>query len=101
MHTNRRRTRKTEEDLIKTIELVEDLKHIRSLIMPLFLVPLSRLKNEQWFKETKMTKLHDFYWIDDLIGLSFAGKMVRKTNALLYRIFVKIIERKAKEKGIY
>ncbi|MEM3153588.1 MAG: radical SAM protein [Candidatus Bathyarchaeia archaeon] len=101
----------TEEDLIKTIELVEDLKHVRSLIVPLFFVPLGRLKNEEWFKETKMTKLHeellikclkhDFYWIDDLIGLSFAGKWYAKAMRTLYRIFVKIIERKAKEKGIY
>jgi len=101
----------TEEDLIKTIELVEDLKHVRSLIVPLFFVPLGRLKNEQWFKETNMTKLHeellikclkhDFYWIDDLIGLSFAEKWYAKPMRFLYRIFVKIIERKAKEKGIY
>jgi len=101
----------TEEDLIKTIELVEDLKHVRSLIVPLFFVPLGRLKNEQWFKETRMTKLHeellikclkhDFYWIDDLIGLSFVEKWYAKPMRALYRIFVKIIEKKAKESGIY
>ncbi len=100
-----------EEDLIKTIELVEDLKHVRSLIVPLFFVPLGKLKNEQWFKETKMTKLHEellikclkhnFYWIDDLIGLSFSGKWFAKPMRALYRIFVKIIEKKAKEMGIY
>jgi len=101
----------TEEDLIKTIELVEDLKHVRSLIVPLFFVPLGRLKNEQWFEETRMTKLHeellikclkhDFYWIDNLIDLSFAEKWYAKPMRTLYRIFVKIIERKAKEEGIY
>ncbi|MEM3828217.1 MAG: radical SAM protein [Conexivisphaerales archaeon] len=101
----------TEGDLIKTIELVEDLKHVRSLIVPLFFVPLGRLKNEEWFKETKMTRLHeellikclihDFHWIDDLIGLSFAEKWYAKPMRALYRIFVKIIQRKAKEKGIY
>ncbi|MEM3697874.1 MAG: hypothetical protein QXQ94_10345, partial [Candidatus Bathyarchaeia archaeon] len=77
----------------------------------LFFVPLGKLKNEQWFKEARMTKLHeellirclkhDFYWIDDLIGLSFAGKWYAKPMRTLYRIFVKILERKAKEKGIY
>lgn len=37
---------KTENDLIKTIELVDALKGVRSLIVPLFFVPLGKLKNE-------------------------------------------------------
>ncbi|MEM3797999.1 MAG: radical SAM protein [Candidatus Bathyarchaeia archaeon] len=100
----------TENDLIKTIELVEDLKHIRSLIVPLFFVPMGKLKNEQWFKETKMTKLHqellikclkhDFRWIDDLISRSFAGKWYAKPLRALYTMFVKIIEHKARKAGI-
>ena len=62
----------TEEDLIKTIELMDDLKNIRSLIVPLFFVPMGRLKDEDWFKETEMNELHkellvkclkhDLYW---------------------------------------
>ncbi|MBC7131409.1 B12-binding domain-containing radical SAM protein, partial [Candidatus Bathyarchaeota archaeon] len=74
----------TEEDLIKTIELVEDLKGIRSLIVPLFFVPMGRLKDEDWFKETEMNPLHtellikclkhDLHWIDSLIDLAFEGK---------------------------
>lgn len=100
----------TEDDLIKTIELVEDLKHVRSLIVPLFFVPLGKLKNEHWFKETQMTKLHqellikclkhDFYWIDDLINRSFSGKWYAKPMQTLYRLFVKIIMHKAKKAGI-
>lgn len=100
----------TEDDLIETIELVEDLKHIRSLIVPLFFVPLGKLKNEQWFNETQMTKLHhellikclshDFHWVDHLIGLSFAGKWYAKSMRALYTLFVKLIERKARKVGI-
>src|SRR3990170_959690 len=47
-----------EEDVIKTMELVDDLKHFRSLIVPLFFVPLGRLKSENWFKQTEMSELH-------------------------------------------
>ncbi|MEM2104785.1 MAG: radical SAM protein [Candidatus Bathyarchaeia archaeon] len=100
----------TENDLIKTIELVEDLKRFRSLIVPLFFVPLGKLKSEQWFKETQMTNLHyellvkclrhNFYWIDNLIGLSFSGKWYAKPMRSLYTLFVKIIESKVRKAGI-
>lgn len=100
----------TENDLIKTIELVEDLKHVKSLIVPLFFVPLGKLKNERWFRETQMTRLHhellikclkhDFRWIDDLIGLSFSGRWYAKPMRALYKFFVKLIERKARKAGI-
>jgi radical SAM superfamily enzyme YgiQ (UPF0313 family) len=101
----------TENDLIKTIELVEDLKSFRSLIVPLFFVPLGRLKNEDWFKETQMTKLHhellikclkhDLNWIDDLIALSFSGKWCAKPMRFLYTLFVRIIKHKARKAGIH
>ncbi|MBS7660245.1 B12-binding domain-containing radical SAM protein [Candidatus Bathyarchaeota archaeon] len=100
----------TENDLIKTIELIDDLKNVRSLIVPLFFVPMGKLKNENWFKETQMTELHkellvrcllhDFRWIDDLIGISFVGKWYAKPLRLLYTLFVRIIEHKAVKAGI-
>ncbi|MBS7616328.1 B12-binding domain-containing radical SAM protein [Candidatus Bathyarchaeota archaeon] len=100
----------TEDDLIKTIELVEDLKNVRSLIVPLFFVPLGKLKSEQWFNETQLTQLHkellikclrhDFYWIDNLIDLSFEGKWYAKILRSFYTVFVKLIERKARKAGV-
>ncbi|MCS7115391.1 MAG: radical SAM protein [Nitrososphaerota archaeon] len=100
----------TEEDLIKTIELVESLEGIRSLIVPLFFVPLGRLKSEAWFKETQMTKLHyellikclrhDFRWIGNIINLSFSGRWYAKPMRSLYSLFVNIIKYKARKAGI-
>lgn len=100
----------TEDDLIKTIELMDDLKKIRSLIVPLFFVPMGKLKNEEWFKETEMNELHrellikcvqhDFYWINDLIDLAFEGKWYTKLLQALYRIFVSTAKYKAKRSGI-
>lgn len=97
----------TEEDIIKTIELMDDLKHIRSLIVPLFFVPMSRLKDEDWFEDKEMNELHwdlldrclrhDLYWLDELINLSFAGKWNRIILRSLYRLFVKIVENKARK----
>ncbi len=100
----------TEEDLIKTIELMDDLKDVRSLIVPLFFVPMGRLKNEDWFKEAEVNELHqellikclkhDLYWIDNLIDLSFSGKWYKYLLKPFYRLFVEIIRYKVKKAGI-
>lgn len=100
----------TEEDLIKTIELMDDLKDVRSLIVPLFFVPMGRLKDEDWFKETEMNELHqellikclkhDLYWVDNLIDLSFSGKWYKYLLKPFYKLFVEIIRYKAKKAGI-
>ena len=100
----------TEDDLIKTIELMDDLRDVRSLIVPLFFVPMGRLKDEQWFKETQMSELHkellikcaehDFYWIEKLIDLSFAGKWYANILQSFYKLFARIAKYKAKKAGI-
>jgi radical SAM superfamily enzyme YgiQ (UPF0313 family) len=93
----------TERDIIKTIELVDDLKSFRSLIVPLFFVPMGRLKNKNWFEEEEMTELHrdllmqclrhGLHWAGDLIKLSFKHNFMLPT---LYKLFVKIVEYKTK-----
>ena len=100
----------TESDVIKTIELMDDLKSIRSLIVPLFFVPMGRLKNEQWFKEAEMTELHKqlltkclehgFRWADDLIRLSFSGKWFENLIQPFYHFFVGMAKYKVKRAGI-
>lgn len=100
----------TEEDLIKTIELMDDLKNCRSLIVPLFFVPMGRLKDEDWFKDTGMTELHeellikclqhDYRWIKSLIDASFAGNWREKVTGPFYKVFASIVEIRAKQQGI-
>ncbi len=100
----------TEADLSKTLELLDDLKNIRSMIVPLFFVPMGRLKNENWFKETKLTKLHsevlikcmehDFRWIEKLIDLSFSGQWQAGLIRPFYRFFVQMVKIKARRSGL-
>ena len=100
----------TEDDIIKTIDLMDDLKDVRSLIVPLFFVPMGKLKDEQWFKETQMSELHkellikcaehDFYWVEKLIDLSFAGKWYASILPSFYKLFARITKYKAKKAGI-
>jgi radical SAM superfamily enzyme YgiQ (UPF0313 family) len=96
-----------EEDIIKTMNLVDDLKHVRSLIVPLFFVPLGRLGSEDWFRKAELTELHkqllfqcaehDFYWLDNLMELAFAGKWYMRFLKESYRVFASVAKRKARQ----
>ncbi|HJW66033.1 MAG TPA: radical SAM protein [Candidatus Bathyarchaeia archaeon] len=96
-----------EEDVIKTMELMDELKGDRSLIVPLFFVPLGRLKREDWFRTTEMTELHkqllfqcvehDFFWLDNLLDLTFAGKWYFRFLKEFYKVFAGIAKRKARK----
>lgn len=100
----------TEDDIMKTMELVDDLKDVRSLIVPLFFVPMGRLKHEDWFKRTQMTELHrellikcfehDYYWVYKLIDMAFSGNWQGKVLMPFYRLFASIAKFKAKQSGI-
>ncbi len=91
-----------EDDVVKTIELVEDLKSYRCLIVPLFFVPLGRLKNEEWFKNFKPGGVyeellikclrHDLHWINSIIEIGFKDSWQGRLIRLFYRLFVKILE---------
>jgi len=96
-----------EEDVLKTMELMDDLKGCRSLIVPLFFVPLGRLKSRHWFKKAELSELHkqllfqcaehDFYWLDSIIDLSFAGKWYVRFLREFYKIFTGIAKRKTRQ----
>jgi radical SAM superfamily enzyme YgiQ (UPF0313 family) len=100
----------TENDLLKTIEMVDDVKGCRSLIVPLFFVPMGRLKDENWFKETNMTKIHeellikclehDFRWLNDLIDLSLAESWKALAIKPFYKLFTSIAKFKIRRSGI-
>jgi radical SAM superfamily enzyme YgiQ (UPF0313 family) len=97
-----------EEDLLKTMEMMDDLKGCRSLIVPLFFVPLGRLKSEDWFKDTALTELHrqlliqcsehDFHWMGNLIDMAFGGKWYSPALKGGYKVFAYIAKRKARQK---
>ena len=96
-----------EDDVLKTMELLDDLKGCRSLIVPLFFVPLGRLKSEDWFRKAELNDLHkqllfqcaehDFSWLDNLIDLAFAGKWYVRFLREFYKIFAGIAKRKARQ----
>ncbi len=95
-----------EEDIQQTMDLVDDLKEMRSLIVPLFFVPLGKLKSQDWFTDTKLSELHkelliqcaehDFRWVDNLIDLSFGDKWYKRAGKVFYKGFAGIAKRKVR-----
>jgi radical SAM superfamily enzyme YgiQ (UPF0313 family) len=96
-----------EEDVIKTMDLVADLKEMRSLIVPLFFVPLGKLKSKGWFKKTQLNKLHkqlliqcaehDFYWVDNLLDWTFSDKWYSPIMKEFYKGFSVIAKHKVRQ----
>ena len=89
---------------------MDDLKDIRSLIVPLFFVPMGRLKDKDWFTDQQMNELHrellikclqhDLKWVRELIRITFCGKIYNVILRFLYDLFVKIIEYKARKPSV-
>jgi radical SAM superfamily enzyme YgiQ (UPF0313 family) len=100
----------TETDIIKTMELVDDVRDCRSLIVPLFFVPLGRLKNKDWFREAQVNKLHEqlmfqcaehsLRWVDKLLDMSFMDKGYRVALKEFYKVFASIARRQIRHAEI-
>ena len=97
----------TEDDIIRTVELVDDVRDCRSLIVPLFFVPLGRLKNKDWFREAQVNKLHEelmfkcaehsLRWVDSLLDMSFADKGYRIPLKQAYKVFAGLARRQIRQ----
>jgi hypothetical protein len=71
---------------------------------------MGRLKDEGWFKDTKMTRVHeelmvkciehDYRWVDDLIGISFSEGWKAYAIRPFYRLFAAIARFKIRQAGI-
>jgi radical SAM superfamily enzyme YgiQ (UPF0313 family) len=88
----------TEDDVVKTIELMDDLKDFKSLIVPLFFVPVGRLKDKDWFKTEELSALHkdllraclrhDLYWSRKILDSYFEGQWRAPIFSVLFKFLV-------------
>ncbi|RLF45215.1 MAG: radical SAM protein [Thermoplasmata archaeon] len=100
----------TDDDVIKTIELLDDLKDFKSLIVPLFFVPMGKLKEKDWFKKEEMSELHkelliqcmrhDLKWVKEIANMYFQEKKRDVLIKPFYLLFTKIIEWQGKKRGV-
>jgi radical SAM superfamily enzyme YgiQ (UPF0313 family) len=96
-----------EEDINETMDLIDDIKGMRSLLVPLFFVPLGHLQREDWFTKTKLNERHkelliqcaehDFYWVDNLLDWSFQGKWYQRIMKEFYKGFSAIAKYKVRQ----
>jgi radical SAM superfamily enzyme YgiQ (UPF0313 family) len=96
-----------ESDILKTMDLIDDTKDMRCLIVPLFFVPLGKLASEDWFTDTKLNELHkklliqcaerDFRWVDNLIDLSFSDKWYQRITKEFYKGFSALAKYKVRQ----
>jgi radical SAM superfamily enzyme YgiQ (UPF0313 family) len=94
----------TPDDVIKTIELTEDLREYKSLIVPLFFVPIGILGEEKFFRAKDMLPehwqlwaaclKHDFYWVYELAGEYLGMTGVGGWKARAIKILARFAERK-------
>lgn len=84
----------TPDDIMKTIELIDDLKDYRSFIVPMYFVPMGVLKNNEWYKARpteeqlelmKACLRHDLRWIDDI------AKWYMKDTNIITKMMLKIL----------
>jgi len=100
-----------DEDIIATVELVDDLKGFQSLIVPLFFVPLGRLKDREWFGSEDLKDLHrelfvkcfehDLEWARRMIHLYFGDKRWGWLSKKAFNIFVWLLERRARKERVW
>jgi radical SAM superfamily enzyme YgiQ (UPF0313 family) len=83
------------EDVERTTELVRDLRQYKSLIVPLFFVPLGRMTEDEFFKVEDMLPEHwillsecidhDFAWAGVLMEELFAQNRLNTAKSQLFR----------------
>ncbi|MGI0132033.1 MAG: B12-binding domain-containing radical SAM protein [Thermoplasmata archaeon] len=49
----------TEDDVLKTIDLIDDLWDFKAILVPMFFVPLGHLKSKDWFRRDKVSRVHE------------------------------------------
>ncbi len=100
-----------DEDVMATMELMDDLKGFKSLIVPLFFVPLGRMKDKDWFEFEKMTESqkqlliqcfrHDVRFAKELMKEYFIDKRYGWFFEKGFNLFTWLLERRAKKEGLY
>ncbi len=68
----------TEEDVLLTLDLIDELWDFPALIMPMFFVPMGMLQNERWFEAYQLSEVHMELLKKCLTrGVRFAKKILR------------------------
>ncbi|WP_448577303.1 B12-binding domain-containing radical SAM protein [Thermosphaera sp.] len=93
----------TSDDVVKTIELVDRLKNYRSLIVPMFFVPMGALKKGDWFIREHLKREHveallkiynhSIYWAEDIMNKYYLKSPANLPVRILLKLFMRYARR--------
>ena len=97
----------TPDDVVQTAELLDRLRPYRSLIVPMFFVPMGALKNMGWFRRKALkrehidvlmkTLDHSLYWAEDLISRTYLTEPHLAPVRWGLKLFLGYVRKKAKK----
>jgi len=95
-----------EEDVQKTIELVDRLKDYRSILVPMFFVPMGMLKYKDWFTRIKLKDVHielykkvfwhDVRWGEEVLNKFYTKGIIYAPLRATIKLFLWASKRKMK-----
>lgn len=95
------------EDVMATAELIDRLRPYRSIIVPMFFVPMGALKQNTWFLkkhirpehvEVMMKALeHTLYWAEDIMNKFYLREAYLLPVRLGIKIFIRYVKWKMKK----
>ncbi len=95
------------EDVAFTAEMLDRLKPYRSLIVPMFFVPMGLLKNKDWFRRKavkpehvevmKKCLFHALYWAEDIMDKFYIKERKMVFVRLGLKLFLRYVKWKTKK----
>ncbi len=89
------------EDVIKTAELLDELRNYRSLIVPMFFVPMGAMKNLDWFRRKNVkhehievmlkTLHHTAFWAEEIINRYYLRDTKHALLRFMLKLFIKYV----------
>lgn len=96
----------TEGDIVKTTELVEKLRPYRSLIIPMYFVPMGFFKDKRWYRKEYMEDAyrelaiaclrHCFYWADEIMSKFYIKGFRMLPVKILLKLLLATYRKKAR-----
>ncbi|MEM1742051.1 MAG: radical SAM protein [Desulfurococcaceae archaeon] len=97
----------TIDDVVKTAELIDRLKPYRSIIVPMFFVPMGVLKNNKWFLRERLSLehidvlikcfRHTVYWAEDIMNKFYLHEWYLFPVRFFLRIFIWLAKREGEK----
>ncbi|MEM0164961.1 MAG: radical SAM protein [Saccharolobus sp.] len=97
----------TEDDVYRTIELVDNLRPYRSILVPMFFVPMGYFKNKDWFTKVKLSEAHielyrkvfwhDVYWAENIIDSFYMKSPIYMPVRFALKLFLRFAKKKMRE----